>query len=127
MSVRRAAVLALLLTALAGCDRLTGAADRQVADAEAIGFACRVSMKSPEDCMKENDTYSPSYILDGWKLADADIKAGKLDPDMRGGKSTMAQEGTAEAAEAAADTADTEAAAAPAAPQPQPETAPAGS
>lgn len=78
----RALVLLLGFLVLAGCDKLTGVADQKIADAEAIGFACRVSGKSPEDCMKENEAQSPSSILDGWKSADEDIKAGKLDPKM---------------------------------------------
>lgn len=79
----RLLLLSVLVLLLAGCDKLTGEADRKMADAEAVGFACRVSSKSPEDCMKENDSHSPSYILDGWKFADEDIKSGKLDPSMR--------------------------------------------
>ena len=71
-----ARLFALLVTALAltGCDRLTGAAQQKILDAEAIGYACRVSEKVPEDCMKENETQSPSSILDGWKAADLDIQ-----------------------------------------------------
>jgi hypothetical protein len=80
--VRRLPLLLMVMGLLAGCDKLTGAADQKIADAEAIGFACRVSGESPEDCMKENDARSPSSILDGWKSADEDIKAGKLDPHM---------------------------------------------
>lgn len=76
-------VFLLSFLALAGCDKLTGAADQKIADAEAIGFACRVADKQPEVCMKENDAFSPSSILDGWKSADEDIRDGKL-----GGKST---------------------------------------
>ncbi len=77
-------LLVLLLGAmlLAGCDKITGAANQKIADAEAVGFACRVSQKQPEACMKENEALSPSSLLDGWKAADEDIKAGKLDPDM---------------------------------------------
>jgi hypothetical protein len=67
---------------LAGCDKLTGAADQKIADAEAIGFACRVSGKTPEACMKENEAQSPSSVLDGWKSADEDIRSGKVDPTM---------------------------------------------
>lgn len=72
----RARLIVLLITALAlaGCDRLTGAAQQKILDAEAIGYACRVSQKVPEDCMKENETQSPSSILDGWKAADQDIQ-----------------------------------------------------
>ncbi len=77
-------ILVLLLGALvlAGCDKITGAADQKIADAEAVGFACRVAQKQPEACMKENEALSPSSLLDGWKSADEDIKAGKLDPGM---------------------------------------------
>ncbi len=78
----RALALVLLMLPLAACDKLTGAAEQKIADAEAIGFACRVSQKQPEACMKENETQSPSSILDGWKSADEDIKAGKLDPTL---------------------------------------------
>ncbi|HSI22209.1 MAG TPA: hypothetical protein VK959_04225 [Methylophilaceae bacterium] len=103
--MNRASVLFLLL-ALTGCDKLTGAADQKIADAEAIGFACRVSQKTPEACMKENEAQSPSSILDGWKSADEDIKAGKLDPTMSGMSSNSSAEGEtaapAEGADAAA-------------------------
>lgn len=95
------ASLVLLLLALAGCDKLTGAADQKIADAEAIGFACRVSHKAPEACMKENEAQSPSSILDGWKSADEDIKAGKLDPNMSGMSSASSTAGEAAAAEGA--------------------------
>lgn len=98
--MNRASVLFLLL-ALAGCDKLTGAADQKIADAEAIGFACRVSQKTPEACMKENEAQSPSSILDGWKSADEDIKAGKLDPTMSGMSSASAEGETAAPAEGA--------------------------
>ena len=97
----RASVLFVLL-ALAGCDKLTGAADQKILDAEAIGFACRVSHKEPEACMKENEAQSPSSILDGWKSADEDIKAGKLDPTMSGMSSKKSSaEGEAAPAEGA--------------------------
>lgn len=93
----RAAFL-LLLPLLAGCDKLTGAADQKIADAEAIGYACRVSHKTPEDCMKENEAHPPSSILDGWKTADEEIKEGKLDPSM-GNTAAPAQTGEGAAAE----------------------------
>jgi hypothetical protein len=78
----RALILLLSVVALSGCDKITGAADQKIADAEAIGFACRVAQKQPEACMKENEAQSPSSLLDGWKSADEDIKAGKLDAGM---------------------------------------------
>lgn len=47
-------------------------------DGESIGYACRLSNKSPEDCMKENNAYTPTSILNGWKTADKDIKDKKV-------------------------------------------------
>lgn len=79
--MRRAALL-LSCLALAACDRITGEATQKILDAEAIGYACRVSMKTPEDCMKENEAQSPSSVLDGWKEADKDISKKTLDPHM---------------------------------------------
>jgi hypothetical protein len=78
----RPLVFLLMALPLAACDKITGAADQKIADAEAIGFACRVAQKQPEACMKENEAQSPSSILEGWKSADEDIKGGKLDPTM---------------------------------------------
>ena len=76
------AVSLIAVFALAGCDRITGAAEQKILDAKAIGYACRVSLKTPEDCMKENDTYSPADVLSGWKEADKDINGKLLDPNM---------------------------------------------
>ena len=76
------AVSLLAVLALAGCDRITGAADQKILDAQAIGYACRVSLKVPEDCMKENETQSPTYVLNGWKEADKDINERVIDPSM---------------------------------------------
>ncbi|HEU0282495.1 MAG TPA: hypothetical protein VFQ99_01830, partial [Gallionella sp.] len=68
--------------ALVGCDRITGADQQKALDAEAIGYACRISLKIPEDCMKENEALSPTSILSGWKEADKDIKEKAIDPSM---------------------------------------------
>lgn len=79
-------VLLLTAFALVGCDRITGADQQKIFDAEAIGYACRVSLKTPEDCMKENETKSPTSILTGWKAANKDIDGQLIDPSM--GKQT---------------------------------------
>lgn len=75
-------VLPIAILALAGCDRITGAAQQKTLDAEAIGYACRISLKTPEDCMKENEIYSPTSVLFGWKEADKDVKEKVIDPSM---------------------------------------------
>jgi hypothetical protein len=72
---RRIAALLLLAAALplAGCEMLSGGDKGK--DGESIGYACRLSDKLPEDCMKENPSYTPTSILDGWKRADKEKKA----------------------------------------------------
>jgi len=74
--------LVILLMILSGCDKLTGVTAQKNSDAEAIGYACRVSLKKPEDCMKDNDAQSTTAILTGWKSADKDIAERTLDPSM---------------------------------------------
>jgi ribosome modulation factor len=75
----RILLILLCLLSLTGCDKIKSwmgtPADPKELDAQAIGYACRVSKKPPELCMKENDAQSPSQILNGWKNADKDIKA----------------------------------------------------
>jgi len=75
-------VLLLAALGLVGCDRITGAGQQKTLDAEAIGYACRISLKTPEDCMKENETYSPTSVLYGWKEADKDVQSKVIDPSM---------------------------------------------
>jgi hypothetical protein len=75
-------VLLLAALGLVGCDRITGAGQQKTLDAEAIGYACRISLKTPEDCMKENETYSPTSVLFGWKEADKDVQEKTIDPSM---------------------------------------------
>ena len=78
----RLALLLIPALLLTGCEQLSGASDQKIYDAEAIGYACRISLKKPEDCMKENETQSPSSVLDGWKAADKDIREKVLDASM---------------------------------------------
>ena len=75
-------ILLTAILALVGCSKLTGGVDPKVLDAQAIGYACRVSQKAPEDCMKENEAHSPTSILNGWKAADKDIEERVIDPSM---------------------------------------------
>jgi hypothetical protein len=78
----------LCILALPGCDKLkfwgAAAPDTKESDAQAIGYACRVSRKLPEECMKENDSHNPTQILHGWKSADKDIKEHVIDINMSG-------------------------------------------
>lgn len=79
---RHAIAWLLIAAATSGCDRITGVADQKTSDAESIGYACRVSLKKPEDCMKENEAQSTTAVLTGWKAADKDIQDKRLDPSM---------------------------------------------
>lgn len=62
---------------LAGCEfEIPG---QKAKDAAAMGYACRVSKKSPEQCMRENPDFSQTAILEGWREADVDVKDKKVD------------------------------------------------
>ncbi|MDP2804356.1 MAG: hypothetical protein Q8O24_00285 [Gallionellaceae bacterium] len=76
-------LLLIAVLALSACDKITGAGEKKEADAASVGFACRVSFKAPEDCMKDNATLSPTSILTGWKAADKEINTNLLDPMMK--------------------------------------------
>ena len=99
MRIRRL-VLPIAVLALAGCDRITGADQQKIYDAEAIGYACRISLKTPQDCMQENETHSPTSILYGWKEADKDVQSNIIDPSM--GKNPPAPQAQQSAPPAAA-------------------------
>ncbi len=118
----QSSVLLLAAVTLIGCDRITGAADQKVYDAEAIGYACRVSYKPPEDCMKENESQSPTSILSGWKAADKAIKEGIIDPTM--GKRQAAPSPAMPAAPAVAAQSEVKAAELAAAPKTESASAP---
>ncbi len=64
--------LLLLLLPLSGCDAIKGPLGMNK-DAEAIGFACRVSQKLPEQCIKENPNLSPT-AMEGWKKGDEEVR-----------------------------------------------------
>ncbi len=87
--MKRLLFISLLALSLSGClDKLTGAANR---DAEAMGFACRISQKLPEQCIKDYPNYAPTSILAGWKAGDAEMKDKNYGGAMRPAGATMAQ------------------------------------
>lgn len=108
MPIHRALVVLLIALATSGCDKVTsmvtGAVDPKTSDAQAIGYACRVSLKKPEDCMKENEAQSTTAVLAGWKAADKDIVERTLDPSMGSDPATAVILKPASAPEATEDT-----------------------
>lgn len=109
MPIHRALLVLLIALATSGCDKVTsmvtGAVDPKTSDAQAIGYACRVSLKKPEDCMKENEAQSTTAVLAGWKAADKDISERTLDPSMGSDPATAVILKPASAPEATEDTA----------------------
>lgn len=100
----RAGLVLVLATALllGGCEMLSG--NDKAKDGESIGYACRLSSKLPEDCMKENDGYTPTSVLEGWKRADKEVKEGKVGPPAKPpAQSQSASEAKAETSEAPAE------------------------
>lgn len=75
------AVLGLLLT---GCDQLgietpAKSAERQEAEAKAIGSACRHAMRAIEDCYVLNPKAEKSSVFNGWREMDEYMRENKLD------------------------------------------------
>jgi hypothetical protein len=108
MLIRHAITVLIIATITSGCDKFSGDADQKTSDAQAIGYACRVSLKKPEDCMKENTVQSTTSILTGWKAADTDISERKLDPNMGSDPATAVIIKPASAPEATGKIAPTE-------------------
>ena len=69
---------------LSGCDQLgietpQKAADRQVADAKAIGSACRHAMRAIEDCYTLNPKALKAAVYAGWREMDEYMRENKLE------------------------------------------------
>jgi hypothetical protein len=79
----RAAFLCLCVS-LAGCDQLgietpLKAAERQAAEAKAIGSACRHAMRAIEDCYTLNPKADKSAVFAGWREMDEYMRENKLE------------------------------------------------
>jgi hypothetical protein len=69
---------------LAGCDQLgietpQKAAERQQAEAKAIGSACRHAMRAIEDCYTLNPKADKSAMFGGWREMDEYMRENKLE------------------------------------------------
>lgn len=72
------------MMSLSGCDQLgietpEKAAERQVADAKAVGGACRHAMRAIEDCYLLNPKAEKSSVFTGWREMDEYMRENKLE------------------------------------------------
>lgn len=79
-----ALLLALLLAALSGCDKLgldnsAAEAAREEAEGKAIGSACRQSARPLEECYQTNRRASKAAIFAGWREMDAYMRENKIE------------------------------------------------
>ena len=70
--MKRLSILLLLLTTLAGCERLgipdpAKEAEQKEAEGKAIGSACRHSGRALEDCFTLNPMASKAAVFAGWR------------------------------------------------------------
>ena len=84
ISLAKWSLVAAALAAFGGCDQLgietpQKAAERQVAEAKAIGGACRHALRAIEDCYTLNPKADKSAIYDGWREMDEYMRENKLD------------------------------------------------
>lgn len=83
-SLLRWAFLGMLGLSLAGCDQLgietpAKSAERQEAEAKAIGSACRHAMRAIEDCYVLNPKADKSAVFNGWREMDEYMRENKLE------------------------------------------------
>lgn len=79
-----ASCLVLLTPGLSGCDQLgietpQKTAERQQADAKAVGSACRHAMRAIEDCYVLNPKADKSSVFAGWREMDEYMRENKLE------------------------------------------------
>ncbi len=85
--LRRCAVVVVamgMVPALVGCDQLgidtpQKAAERQVADAKAVGSACRHALRAIEDCYTLNPKADKASVFAGWREMDEYMRENKLE------------------------------------------------
>lgn len=86
VALRFAQTFALLgaLVCLPGCDQLgldtpAKTAERKLAEARAIGSACRHAMRAIEDCYVLNPKADKSAVFAGWREMDEYMRENKLE------------------------------------------------
>lgn len=77
-------IFLLLLSPLAGCDKLgldnaAAEAAREEAEGKAIGSACRQSARPLEECYQNNRRSPKAAIFAGWREMDAYMRENKIE------------------------------------------------
>lgn len=83
-SVVRHLFFASTVWGLVGCDQLgietpQKTAERQVAEAKAVGGACRHALRAIEDCYTLNPKAEKSAVYEGWREMDEYMRENKLE------------------------------------------------
>lgn len=78
------AMVTALAPLLSACDQLgietpQKAAERQVADAKAVGSACRHALRAIEDCYTLNPKADKASVFAGWREMDEYMRENKLE------------------------------------------------
>lgn len=97
---------AWMALALSGCDQLgietpAKSAERQEAEAKAVGAGCRHAMRALEDCYVLNPKAEKSAVFNGWREMDEYMRENKLEgvaptvprPPLPGAKPKKQEEG----------------------------------
>jgi hypothetical protein len=84
LSFRSCLVWLAVCGALSGCDQLgietpQKASERQLAEAKAVGSACRHAMRAIEDCYTLNPKADKSAVFAGWREMDEYMRENKLE------------------------------------------------
>lgn len=80
----RICLAATLVITLSGCDQLgietpQKTAEREQAEAKAVGGACRHALRAIEDCYTLNPKAEKSSVYTGWREMDEYMRENKLD------------------------------------------------
>lgn len=88
-------LVATLIAALSGCERLTELANQAKLNGRAVGAACRHSGRALEDCFQRNARISKADIYAGWREMNEYMSKNKIDvvpppPDKPGANKAVA-------------------------------------
>jgi predicted RecB family endonuclease len=83
-AMKKQLILASVALLMVGCDNIAALtadprAAQRIADAKAVGSACRFGLRSIEDCYALNEKSPKSAIFDGWKEMDQYMRENNIE------------------------------------------------